>query len=42
MPLFRFSRIPVYKTKRSIVRNYLTLPWVPPPKYADLVNNIDR
>jgi len=38
----RFSRVPIHKTKSSIVRCYLTVPWVPQPTYEDLVNGVDR
>jgi hypothetical protein len=41
-PVSRFSRVPILKTRGSILRTYLTIPWVPPPRYADLVNSIDK
>jgi hypothetical protein len=41
-PSRSFSRIPILKTKYSIFRTYLTVPWVPRPEYRQLVNSINE
>jgi len=35
-----FSRLPILKTSSSILRVYLTLRWIPPPKHDALVDRL--
>jgi len=37
-----WSRILLLKSKINLFRTYLTVPWCPRPKYADLLNQINQ